>query len=298
VTDGQSVFAYFKSGDLAAFDLAGKELWSKNLQTEFGEDTLWWDLGTSPVLTKSAVVVACMHSGPSYLASFDKATGKEQWKQDRNLGAPSEAAQSYTTPIVHEENGKQTIYVLGADHVTAHSAETGKELWRVGGLNPQGEQYFRSIASPVISDGILVAPYARGNTLTAIRLGGKGDVTKTHVAWTKTGLGADVPTPAAAAGRVYLCTDKGRVVCLDIATGNEIWSGDLERNRKGYSASPILAGGHIYLTREDGKTFVLKQGDAFEQVAASTVDEMTVATPSFVDGKLFLRTTGHLYCIQ
>lgn len=298
VTDGTLVFAYFKSGDIAAFDLAGNEKWSKNLQAEFGEDTLWWDLGTSPVLTKSAVVIACMHSGPSYLAAFDKQSGKQVWKQDRNLDAPSEAAQSYSTPVVIEENGKETIYVLGADHVTAHNAEDGKELWRVGGLNPNGEQFFRSIASPVISDGILIAPYARGNTLTAIRLGGSGDVTRTHIAWTKTGLGSDVPTPVAVGGRVYVCTDKGRVACLDIKTGDEIWNGALERNRNAYSASPILAGGHIYVTREDGKTFVLKQGDKFEQVSANTVGEMTVATPAFVDGKVFLRTTGHLYCIQ
>ena len=87
-TDGQYVFAYFKNGDLACVDFAGQVVWQKNLQDLYGKDTLWWDLGTSPVLTKAHCVVAVMHSGPSYLAAFDKATGKVAWKQDRNLDAP------------------------------------------------------------------------------------------------------------------------------------------------------------------------------------------------------------------
>ena len=131
VTDGEHVFVYFKSGDLACLDFAGKVVWKQNLQQLYGEDTLWWDLGTSPVLTHSEVVVAVMQTGPSYLAAFDKATGQAVWKQDRNVEAPSEAAQSYSTPLVLQEAGREILVVLGADHVTGHDAATGKELWRV-----------------------------------------------------------------------------------------------------------------------------------------------------------------------
>ena len=130
VTDGTYVFAYFKSGDLGCFSVAGELKWHKNLQAEYGEDTLWWDLGTSPVLTKDAVVIACMQSGPSYLAAFSKTDGAVLWKQDRNLGAPEEAAQSYATPVVVDEASGQVIVVLGADHVTAHDASNGQEIWR------------------------------------------------------------------------------------------------------------------------------------------------------------------------
>jgi outer membrane protein assembly factor BamB len=299
VTDGKLLYVYFKSGDLACLDMAGKIVWQQNLQKLFGEDTLWWDLGTSPVLTKENLVVAVMHSGPSYLAAFDKSTGKQAWKQDRNLGAPSEAAQSYSTPVVVNDGGKEILVVLGADHVTAHDAKSGAELWRVGGLNPTGQQYFRSISSPVVSDGIVVAPYARGSTLTAIKLGGKGDVTKTHIAWSKDKLGADVPTPAAVDGKAYLCTDRGEVVCLDIKTGKQLWSGSPEKNRQAFSASPVVADGKIYITREDGKTFVLEQGNEFKVVAANELaDEFVVATPVFVDGRILIRTAQHLYCIS
>ena len=298
VTDGKHVFVYFKSGDLACLDLTGKIEWEQNLQAKFGEDTLWWDLGTSPVLTQSHVVVAVMHSGPSFLVAFEKDSGKQAWKQDRNLGAPSEAAQSYSTPVVLKEGEKELLVVLGADHVTAYEAASGRELWRVGGLNPTGHQYFRSIASAVVADGIVVAPYARGASLTAVKLGGSGDVTKSHIAWALEGLGADVPTPAVKDGKVYLCTDKGDLACLDLKTGQTLAKGNVERNRNAYSSSPILAGGHLYLTREDGKTFVVSIGSQFNVVAANELDgEFTVATPVFVDGQILIRTLDNLYCI-
>lgn len=298
VTDGKHIYVYFKSGDFAALDFQGNVAWQHNLQAMFGEDTLWWDLGTSPVLTSDAVVVACMHSGPSYVAAFEKETGKLVWKTDRNLEAPSEAAQSYTTPVVDKFAGQEVIYVLGADHVTAYQANDGAELWRVGALNPQREQFFRSIASPVISGDLLLAPYARGSTLTAVKLGGKGDVTKSHVVWTKSGVSADVPTPAAFDGRVYVCTDRGEVACLDAMTGDKIWSGNPEPNRNSYSSSPILADGKLYVTREDGKTFVLSLGDTFRVVAANKLEgESIVATPVFVDSTILIRTFENLYCI-
>lgn len=297
VTDGRYVYAYFKSGDFACLDFAGKIVWQKNLQKLYGDDTLWWDLGTSPVLTRDFVVVACMHSGPSYLAAFKKDTGDVAWKQDRNLDAPEEAAQSYSTPVLLTDNGKESLIVLGADHVTAHDGTTGKELWRFGGLNPTGHKYFRSIASPAVSDGIVVAPYARAATITGIRLGGNGDVTTSHVAWKKDGLGTDVPTPVAFSGKVYVCTDSGGVACLDLQTGKTLWSGEVEKHRLHYSSSPVIADGKIYITREDGKTFVLEQGSEFKVLSENELGEQTVASPAFVDGRILIRTFDALYCI-
>ena len=307
VTDGTHVWVYFKSGELACLELAdGEVVWKTNLQERFGEDTLWWDLGTSPVLTEKAVVVAVMQTGPSYLVAFDRRTGELAWKHDRMLDAPEEAAQSYSTPLVLAGDAAkgepaEMLVVLGADHVTAHDAADGRELWRVGGLNPKGDKFFRSIASPVAVGDLVVAPYARGNTITAIRRGGKGDVTASHVAWSRNDLGADVPTPAAQDGRVVVCTDKGRVVGLDAASGETRWQVELEKNRNAYSASPVLADGRVIVTREDGASWVLAppasgQGEP-EVVGTGRVEEMTVATPVFVDGRIFLRTHDSLWCI-
>lgn len=297
VTDGRHVYVYFKSGDLACLDLTGKLLWQHNLQEKFGEDTLWWDLGTSPVLTRSHVVVAVMQSGPSYVAAFDKQTGELSWKQDRMLDAPEEANQSYSTPIVTTQGDREILVILGADHVTAHEAETGGELWRLGGLNPTNHKYFRSIASPVVNDDLVIAPYARGGSLTAIRRGGSGDVTSTHIAWFKEGHSADVPTPALADDLLFVCSDKGVVSCLNVATGDVIWEQQLPKNRNAYSSSPIVADGKLYLTREDGATFVVAAAENYELLGSGELNEMTVSTPVLVNGRILIRTFENLYCI-
>ncbi len=301
VTDGKHVFVYYKSGDFAALDLNGNIVWEQNLQEKYGEDTLWWDLGTSPVLTNEHVVVTCMQSlpSPSYLAAFDKQSGAEIWRVERETGAPEEAAQSYSTPVVTTYQGEEQIIVLGADFVTCHRAADGQELWRVGTLNPEQERFFRSIASPVISGDIVIAPYARGQSLTAIRMGGSGDVTKSHVLWTNTSLSSDVPTPAVQDGKVYVLTDKGTLGCLNAESGEELWTETVPKNRNVFSASPVMIDNKIYLTREDGVTFVVNITDhKLEYTNSLGDDQSVVATPVLVDGEILLRTFDALYCIQ
>lgn len=296
VTDGKHVYFYFKSGDLACLDMDGKTVWNKNLQAEYGEDTLWWDLGTSPVLVDNKVIVACVQSGPSYVAAFDKMTGKELWKQKRELNAPEEANQSYSTPMVVDRNGKKELIVLGADYVTSHNLDNGEELWRVGDLNPTNHKYFRSIASPVSDGERVYAPYARGDSLTAIDLGGNGDVTDSHTPW-KIDFSADVPTPAISGKRMYVLRDKHEIVCVATESGKTLWKGMLEKHRAAYSASPVVADGKVYVTREDGKTFVVADSDKFEILGSSELGEQTVATPVLLDGRIYLRTYKNLYCI-
>ncbi len=116
--------------------MSGNVVWQKNLQDEYGEDTLWWDLGTSPVLTSNAVVVSCVQSGPSYIAAFDKATGEELWKQSRELEAPNEANQSYTTPLVLDERSEEVLVVLGADHVTGAPSDGWHRNLACGRIEP------------------------------------------------------------------------------------------------------------------------------------------------------------------
>lgn len=295
-TDGKSVFVYYKSGDFACIDFDGNVQWHVNVQKEHGEDSLWWDLGSSPVLTSQHIVITCMQTGPSYMAAYDKATGKIAWKVDRNLDAPREAAQSYSTPVVVEHDGTEQLIVLGADHVTAHAAKDGRELWRVGGLNPTNHEFFRSISGPVVHNGIVIAPYARGDSVTAIRMGGQGDVTKSHVVWSHKDLGADVPTPAAKDGLVYICSDRGELSCTDVATGEIYWKERIAKHKAAYSASPVLADGKIFVTREDGTVFSFRQGKQFSPLGETSVDQYTVATPVMVEGHVLLRTFESLIC--
>ncbi len=240
VTDGKYVAAYFKSGDIGCTDTSGKVLWQHNLQKEMAEDTLWWDLGTSPVMTDNAVVVTVMQTGPSFLVAFDKATGKVLWKQDRNLDAPKEAAQSYCTPtLMNDKNGKR-ILVLGADHLTAHNAETGELLWKVGGFNPTSHEFFRSISSPVLAGDLILCPYARGASLTAVRLGDDVPEDK-RIAWKREDLGADVPTPTVVDKRAYILADDGKVTCIDIETGKDVWTDTCHAIEPSTHSSPVYA---------------------------------------------------------
>lgn len=296
VSDGKFVFAYFKSGDLACCNLSGEVVWQRNIQKEFGEDTLWWDLGTSPILANEAVIVAVMQSGPSFIVAFDKSTGKQLWKVDRTLNVNDESNQAYTTPTLARTEQGEILLALGADHVTAHELSQGTELWRVGGFNPTNQKNYRSISSPLIAGDLVICPYARGQLVTAVRYKG-GILEKDRIAWQREKIGADVPTPTLVGSRVFMMTDKGDVTCVETATGTTAWEGSLPKNRTAFSSSPVLAGGHLYLVREDGTTFVLKAGDKFEIVAENALETTTVATPIFVNNKIYVRSFESLYCI-
>ncbi len=293
VTDGEHVYVYFKSGDLACLDLNGEKKWQLNLQQKYGKDTLWWDLGTSPILTDDSLVIAVMHSGPSFLVALDKSTGEELWKADRWLNVNEESNQSYTTPTLAGEQ----LLTLGADHITSHNVKDGRFLWKVGGLNPTNDGYFRSISSPVVVGDLVVCPYARGGSMTAVRL--DEDVSDDdRVAW-KVDFGSDVPTPATDGKRIYNLGDKGVVTCLNAQDGTVVWEENLPRNRNTYSSSPILADGKLYCVREDGTAFVLDvSGEKPKLLHQNQVKTQTVATPVFYKNRIYLRTFETLFCIE
>jgi outer membrane protein assembly factor BamB len=295
VTDGEHIVAYFKSGLLACTDTSGKILWETNLQKEYGEDTLWWDIGTSPVLTSKGVVVAVMQEGDSYLVCLDPESGEVRWRQSRTYERPRESDQSYTTPVVVDVDGRETIVVWGADHLTGHDAATGKLIWESGGLNPQNEGMWRSIASATIADGVAIVPYGRGDFLAAVRLGGSGDVTTKNRIWDKQGVGADVPCPIIADDKVYVLSDRGHVTCLDFASGDELWSDELPRGRANYFSSPLLAGAKLYCLREDGTMFVASVEGELKVLAENELGEPSVATPIPLEDSILVRTRSKLY---
>lgn len=297
VTDGKHTFAYFKSGTLAALDFKGEVLWIKNLQDIFGEDQLWWDVGTSPVLTDKYIVGTVMHGGKSGLVAFDKTTGRIAWQVDRFFQTPRENHDSYATPIVIERGGQQIILVWGADHVTAHQASNGQLLWSCAGFNPEQKQNWPAVASAVVSSDTLVVPYGRGEFLAGIRLGGRGDVSKTHRLWTREGLGSFVPTPAVYEGRVYVLGDRGQVSCVDPDSGETLWSDSLPRHRSKYYSSPTVADGKLYAAREDGVIFVAQIEGGFKILSENDMGEKMIASPVAVGDRLLLRGERHLFSV-
>jgi outer membrane protein assembly factor BamB len=295
-TDGRHVFVYFKSGALAGLDLDGKVLWKTNLQERFGRDTLYWDIGTSPVLTEKDVVIAVMHHGGSYIAAFDKLTGDVHWKVSRDYDTPTECDHSYATPILHDVDGKPTLVVWGAEHLTGHDPADGKMLWSVGGFNLKKHNNWVCVGSPVIAGDIAVIPYGRGAELHGIKLGGSGDTTATAHLWQTPDAASFVPTPAEYKGRVYVLRDHGEVECVDPATGKIEWTGALPKKSAAYYSSPTIADGKLYAAREDGMLFVAKIEGGFELLSENQMGERLIASPVPVGDRLLIRGEGHLFC--
>ncbi|MDE0569848.1 MAG: PQQ-binding-like beta-propeller repeat protein [Verrucomicrobiales bacterium] len=306
VTDGKNVFVYYKTGTLASVDFQGKEIWQRNLQKDFVADSLWWDLGTSPVLVGNLIVIAVMQEyeggdpkteEDSYLVALSKSNGKLKWKTNRTYKVKAETGQSYTTPLVVGEKGKETIITFGSDHLTGHRASDGKLLWDCGGYNPTNKAMWRVIASPSISDGIVVVPYGRKGHFAAVKATGSGDITKTNRLWVHD-VGADVPSPIATNGKAYLITDRGEVFCFDLKSGDLAWQQKLPRASASYYSSPVIAGDRMILSREDGVVMVMRLLDSgFELLSKNNMGERLIASPVPLDGALYLRGSKHLFCI-
>jgi outer membrane protein assembly factor BamB len=303
VTDGQSIFVYFRSGNLAALDLEGQVRWQINLVERFGRDQLFWDQGTSPVVTDKHLVMARMHGGESWLAGFDKTTGELRWQQPRNYKVPTENDNGYTTPVIFEQSGKKALLIWGADHLTAHQAEDGKLIWACGKFNPDATGYWPAIATPAVVGDIAVVPVGRDDRpgqsrVHGIKLGGSGDVSDTHRAWKRDDLGVFVCSPAEYKNRVYLLRHRGEVVCLDPTTGKTLWEGAFPKSKSSYYSSPIIGNGLLYAAREDGVVFVARVAEKFEFLSENAMEERIIASPVLVGNRLLLRGDKHLFCVS
>jgi outer membrane protein assembly factor BamB len=300
VTDGQRIYVYFRSGTFAAVEFDGSVRWETNLVQKFGREQLFWDQGTSPMVTDAHVVMARLHGGDSWIAGFDKATGDLRWQERRNYKVPSENDNGYTTPILFDDNGRKALLVWGADHLTAHSAADGKLLWSCDGFNPDGIQNWPAIAMPLVVGKLAIVPVGRDDRkqarLYAIKLGGHGDVTDTHRAWKREDTGVFVTSPAASEGRMYLVRHRGDLACLDAATGQTVWTDALPRDKASYFSSPVVANGLLYAAREDGVVFVSRVGDKCELLSENPMGERIVASPALAGGRLLLRGDQHLFC--
>ena len=298
VTDGRHVWVMTGTGVLKAFAFDGREVWTRDIPKDYGAFGLNWGYASSPLLHEDALYVQVLHGmktdDPSYVLRIDKATGKTVWKVERPTDAQRESPDAYTTPALLRVGDKVEIVISGGDVVTGHEPATGKELWRMKGLNPGNNPFHRIVASPVAAGDVVYTP-SRERPLLAVRAGGRGDVTDTHRAWAFDS-GPDVPTPVTDGRYFYVVNDKGIVYCLDAKSGETIYGP--QRIRPGtYSASPVLADGKIYVTNEEGITTVFSAGPKFEVLAENAFDEFVLSSPAVSDGQIFIRTSGHLYAI-
>jgi len=298
VTDGRSVYVMTGTGVLKGFDFSGKELWGRDIQKEYGEFGLNWGYASSPLLFEDSLYIQVLHGmktdAPSYVMRVDKKTGKTLWKVDRPTNAIRESPDSYTTPALLRHGNTTEIVITGGDCATGHDPATGKELWRANGLNPDNQQFYRIVASPIVFNDIIYAP-TRVKPLLALKVGGRGDITTSHLLWSFA-FGPDVPTPVTDGKYFYVVNDRGIMWCLDARTGAEIYA--QQRIKPGtYSGSPVLADGKIYVTNEDGLTTVVQAGPEFKVLAENPLNDYVLSSPAISDGRIYLRTGQHLYAI-
>jgi outer membrane protein assembly factor BamB len=299
VTDGTTVWVMTGTGILKAFDFKGNELWMRDVQKEYGRFGLNWGYASSPLLHQGALYIQVLHGmrtdDPSYVMKVDAKSGKTMWKVDRPTQAIQESPDSYTTPILVNTGKTFEIAITGGDIVTGHDPQTGKELWRANGLNPQNDPYYRIVASGIYASGLLIAP-TRNRPMLALRPGGSGDVTQSHKVWSFD-LGPDVPSPVSDGKLLYVVRDNGVIHALDLKTGAVVWGP--ERLKTGaYSASPVLVDGKLYITSEnEGLTSVITAGPKFELLAENPLDDYTLASPAISNGQIFIRTEKFLWAI-
>jgi outer membrane protein assembly factor BamB len=310
LTDGKLVWFYYGTGDLIAFDVNGNQKWARNIQKEYGPFHMNWIYGSSPMLYDGKLYVEVLHRdvpahGPpdgspkdSYLLAMDPQTGKEIWRTIRPNDARQETKEAYTTPMPLTRDGKTEILVVGGDCVTGHDPTTGQEIWRFGGWDPRKIPTWRLVASVVTFNDLVFACPPKGGAIRAIKGGGSGDVTSTHLAWMSQELSSDVCTPLIYKDRLYVLDgDKRKIYCAEPASGKILWSGSLG-GRAVFRASPTGADNKIYCLNENGDLWVLS-ADKFEILSQHSLNTgRSRASISVVDGQVIVRSGDKVFAFS
>jgi outer membrane protein assembly factor BamB len=245
--------------------------------------------GGSPIVVGDKLIFSTDGTDKQLVVALDKKTGKQAWATPRNINPVQPF--SFSTPTLITVSGQEQVVSAGSGVVMSLDPKSGREIWRV---KYQGG--YSVIPKPVYGDGLVyVCTGYNAPQLLAIRVNGKGDVTNTHIAWT---VRKNVPHSASLLlvdDAIYMVSDGGTLSCLDAKTGNERWS---ERVGGNYSASPIYAGGLIYLLAEDGVGTVFRPGSSFELVSRNRVNERTLASYALDGDALFIRSEKNLFRIE
>jgi len=311
VTDGKTVFFYYGTGDLVAFDYEGNQLWAREIEKDHGPFSIMFGYSSSPLLYRGKLYIPVIQNKAagayhpstwkqpldSYLLAVDPQTGKDLWRQVRKTDAVGEAQEAYITPIPYERPGRRAILLSAADYFTMHDSETGAELWRWGTWNPKKINHWRIVPSVVTAPGIALVGAPKHNTFFALRLVGDPEG-KEPIAWTLPRPTPDASTPLYYRERFYILDDDNKVIlCVDAKTGEKKWQGSFGGDHV-IRASLTGADGRIYCINEGGRVVVLAAGDEFKILSEAAMGEGLVRSSIVAAyGKLFIRTARNLYCI-
>ena len=282
-TDGERIYASFGSRGLIAVDLTGKVVWRQDL----AQSDPYHGHAGSPLLYRDRVIVYHDQYGGAFIAAFDARSGKPLWRTNRD------ASVGWGTPIALRVGEHDEIIVNSQGRVCAYDPATGRELWICNGSS------YEVVPTPVVGHGMVFCSSGRAGPTLAIRPGGRGDVTRSHLVWASPRGSPFVPSPILHGGLLYMVNDMASIVtCFDARTGRALWQGRLGvAQREGFSASPVVADGKVFFTNDDGETFVLKAGPTFELLHTNRIGEGTLASPALVDGRWYIRTDRSLVAI-
>ena len=281
-TDGRCVYAMYASADVGAVDFEGNVVWERNL----GNPDSFYGRSTSLVIYNDKLIVQFDRGGLaaddlSLLLALDTRTGKTIWSTPRPVD------NDWSTPVLAHTAERLELLTAGDPWVIAYDPERGIELWRAKGLSDD------VAPSPVYANGLVfvTTEYAK---VMAIRAGGAGDVTETHVVWTSRDGLSDAPSPIANKELFLQVNSSGQLTCFEAQTGKLVWATRIECQ---FWASPTLVGDTVYLPGYDGATYLFKLNRQYELIGAPSVGEPVFASPAFVDGRIFVRGEQHLFCV-
>jgi len=285
VADEARVYAWFGNGQIVAVDLkTGQPAWTRHLGADYAPFDAQWGHGSSPVRYRDLVILLCDHRTSAYLLALDAKTGRERWKVARGSGRVS-----HSTPVVIAGPRGDELLVNSSARIDAYDPATGAALWFTGSDRQT------PIPSAVFHDGrIFLSRGYRNSDVLAIRPGGRGDVTTTHVDWTAPNGASYVPSIVYYDGLLYMTNEVGIATCLDAATGARVW-----QHRLGgiFFASPVAGDGKVYFVSETGETFVLKAGRTAQVLATNDLGERFLASPAIARGRIFLRSDRTLFAV-
>jgi outer membrane protein assembly factor BamB len=299
VTDGKRVIAWFGSEGLFAYDVKGKLLWKKDLGVVdagwFFDPDYQWGVASSPILWKDRVILQVDQQKGSFLASFDAATGKEQWRVQRD------EIPTWGTPAVLEYEGKAQLVTNGTKGIRSYDPLTGKLIWQYLGKNSE-----ITCPVPVLGAGLIYVTngYPPAQPILAIKWGATGDITlkdgqeaNDGIAWSKMRGGSYQPSPLLYGDLLYICSNNGILTAYNAKTGERVYQQRIAGKGGAFSASPIASDGKLYLASEDGEVHVVKAGATYETLASNPMGEVMMGTPAVTKGVLVVRGMKHIFAV-
>ena len=298
VTDGKFIYVYVANLALWAFDLKGQQVWTTPVESH----PMYLDLGggSSPALVDNLLIILNDNQKQQYIAAFDKQTGKQVWRTERDLGGNTPPVQrsGWSTPYIWRHSGRTEIVTTGPGEAVSYDLK-GKELWRMKGLAAT------PVPTPFAYEGRLFLNGGRGRPFFVVAAGATGDISlkegetsNQHVIWSQARGGTYLPSSVAYDGAVYTLTETGILSRFDIATGKQSYKTRIDPTATNFTSTPWAYDGKLFCLSEEGQTFVVKTGEQFQLLHINYLDDMAQASPAIVDDRLLIRTEHRLYSFR